>query len=109
MSLGGSIVSYFMYPSSAITLGASGAVFGLFTVSVLIRLSWNLKKLFEVCILGQFVIAQVLQEVNLQMSGGTITTTGNVGHLAHLGGALVGVVLIILLKQIPDPDANQKP
>eukprot|EP00210_Caulerpa_lentillifera_P008428 g8040.t1 len=105
-ALGGSIVSWYLYPSSSVSLGASGAVFGLFTVSVLIRLSWSFKRLFEVCILGQFVIATVLQEVNLQLKGGAITASGSVGHLAHLGGALVGVIFILLLKQLPDPDAK---
>ncbi len=43
------------------SLGASGAVFGLFAVSVLCKLSFNFKKLLEAAILGQFVVKQVLQ------------------------------------------------
>ena len=43
------------------SLGASGAVFGLFAVSVLVKISFNLKKLIECGILGQFVIKQLLQ------------------------------------------------
>lgn len=58
---GASIASYFLLPKATISLGASGAVFGLFAVSVLVKLSFNLKKLIECGILGQFVIKQLLQ------------------------------------------------
>ena len=58
---GASVASYFLQPKASISLGASGAVFGLFAVSVLVKLSFNLKKLIECGILGQFVIKQLLQ------------------------------------------------
>jgi membrane associated rhomboid family serine protease len=29
-----------------------------------------------------------------------------VGHIAHLGGALAGVLLVWLLSKLPDPDAK---
>ena len=58
---GASVASYLLQPKATISLGASGAVFGLFAVSVLVKLSFNLKKLIECGILGQFVIKQLLQ------------------------------------------------
>ena len=58
---GASVASYLLQPQATISLGASGAVFGLFAVSVLVKLSFNLKKLIECGILGQFVIKQLLQ------------------------------------------------
>ena len=58
---GGSVASYLTMRHAGYSLGASGAVFGLFAVSVLCKLSFNLKKLLEAAILGQFVIKQVLQ------------------------------------------------
>lgn len=58
---GASVASYFLLPKATVSLGASGAVFGLFAVSVLVKLSFNLKKLIECGILGQFVIKQLLQ------------------------------------------------
>lgn len=61
MGAGASVASYFLQPKASISLGASGAVFGLFAVSVLVKLSFNLKKLIECGILGQFVIKQLLQ------------------------------------------------
>ena len=58
---GASVASYVLQPKASISLGASGAVFGLFAVSVLVKLSFNIKKLIECGILGQFVIKQLLQ------------------------------------------------
>lgn len=61
MHAGASVASYILQPKASISLGASGAVFGLFAVSVLCKISFNLKKLIECGILGQFVIQQLLQ------------------------------------------------
>lgn len=92
----------------SVSLGASGAIFGLFAVSVLTRLSWDPRKLLEGAILGQFVVGQVLQEAKMQAVGGIKVGGLAVGHIAHLGGALAGVLLVWLLSKIPDPDAAAK-
>lgn len=42
-----------------VSVGASGAIFGLFAVSVMTRLKLDLRRLLEAVILGNFVVKQV--------------------------------------------------
>jgi membrane associated rhomboid family serine protease len=46
-----------------------------------------------------------MQEAAAQVSGGMVIGGLAVGHIAHLGGALAGVLLVLALRSIPDPDA----
>ena len=103
--VGGAAASLLLGPKHALSLGASGAVFGLFVVSVLVKLSFNPRKLIESAILGQFVYQQVANEVRMQagrhgakqvMAGGS-----QISHVAHLAGALAGVLLILVISRLP--------
>ena len=45
---------------------------------------------------------QVLSELKSQIGGGLTLAGGlQVSHLAHLGGALAGVLLVLLLQRLP--------
>ncbi len=102
--LAANLLSWILQPVNIISLGASGAVFGLFAVSVLIKLSWNWRKLLEVLILGQFVISQVWNEVQ------RLDQQDGVNRIAHLGGALAGVLLILgLMRLTGKNEAEPKP
>ncbi len=90
--LGANIMSLIFQPSYVVSLGASGAVFGLFTVSVLLKLGWHWRRLLEVIILGQFVIQRLLFELQ------NLDRVDGINRIAHLGGALAGVTLILGLK-----------
>lgn len=94
------IVSLMMLPRRTVSLGASGAVFGLFAVSILSRLGWRelitWHKVIEVLVLGEFVLGRLLSEAKTAAGGGI----AGVNHVAHLAGAGAGLVLVILMRVV---------
>lgn len=102
---GANFVSWLILPRTVVSVGASGAVFGLFAVSVLVKISWDWRKILEVLILGQFVIEKVMEaaQASTQIVGNNSRSFGvaNINHVAHLSGALLGVALIWILSQVP--------
>ncbi|KAL4859452.1 Rhomboid-like protein 11 [Chlorella vulgaris] len=100
--VGGCIASYLTSPHTHTTsLGASGAVFGCFMVGVLTKFQPSIRKLLEMAILGTFVSQQVLSEFQNATGGGVTVGGMQVGHIAHLAGAAVGVLLVVLLSRLP--------
>lgn len=51
----------------------------------------------------------LVQEVVSAQNGGAMIGASKVGHIAHLAGAMVGVVLILVLTRIPEPNGKQLP
>jgi len=95
------IISLTVLPRHTVSLGASGAVFGLFSVSIFSRLtSWreifDWRKIIEVGVLGQFVWNQIIDETKMMATGGR----GGVNHVAHLGGAVSGFLMILILRKL---------
>ena len=92
------LVSLAILPKNTISLGASGAVFGLFSVSIFSRLSWrdilDWRKIIEVGVLGEFVFERFLNEAKTAATGGIV----GVNHVAHLAGAGSGVAMVLILR-----------
>ncbi|EFJ28985.1 hypothetical protein SELMODRAFT_146877 [Selaginella moellendorffii] len=93
--VGANLLSWLLLPGNVVSIGASGAVFGLFAISVLVKLSWDWRKLLEVLVLGQFVVNKVVEETQM------LQAASSVNHVAHCAGAMVGVLLIWALSKIP--------
>jgi membrane associated rhomboid family serine protease len=91
--IGANIISE-VFLSDGLALGASGAVFGLFVVSVLIKLKWSVRSIIEALILGQFVVVQVISEAR------SLGENDGIGHLAHVGGALTGAALVFVVARV---------
>ncbi|XP_010421427.2 PREDICTED: rhomboid-like protein 11, chloroplastic [Camelina sativa] len=110
--VGANLVSWLVLPRNAVSVGASGAVFGLFAISVLVKMSWDWRKILEVLILGQFVIERVMEAAQASAGlSGTIYggySLQTVNHIAHLSGALVGVVLVWLLSKFPSEPVDHQ-
>ncbi|XP_024985691.1 rhomboid-like protein 11, chloroplastic [Cynara cardunculus var. scolymus] len=105
---GANLVSWLILPRNAVSVGASGAVFGLFAISVLVKLSFDWRKILEVLILGQFVIERVMEAAQASTSfANSSNALQNVNHIAHLSGALVGATLVWLLSRVPSQSVDQ--
>jgi membrane associated rhomboid family serine protease len=83
-----------------VSLGASGAVFGLFSVTVLTKLTPDPRRLIEAAVLGQFVLKQLLSESRTVLTSGGSLVSGSTSHVAHLSGAAAGVLLVLGLSRI---------
>lgn len=108
---GANLVSWLVLPRAAVSVGASGAVFGLFAISVLVKMSWDWRKILEVLILGQFVIDKVMEaaQASTGLTGmlGRSSSLQSINHIAHLSGALIGVALVLAISRIPSQPAEK--
>ena len=83
----------FIVDSNILSLGASGSVFGLFSVSLLLNKRKDWKEWVEVLVLGPFVVSYMLAEYS------SLGANDSVSHSAHLIGGILGPIIFKLLKR----------
>ncbi|XP_020096841.1 rhomboid-like protein 11, chloroplastic isoform X2 [Ananas comosus] len=90
---GANLVSWLILPRSAVSVGASGAVFGLFAISILVK-----------------VMEAAQASAGLAGPLATGSSFQTVNHIAHLSGALIGAALVLLISRIPShpPGSDSK-
>ncbi|XP_010421428.1 PREDICTED: rhomboid-like protein 11, chloroplastic [Camelina sativa] len=113
--LGANLVSWLVLPSKSASAGASGAVCGLFLISVFLKMSRDWRKFLEVLILGQFVLKRVYEAA--QGSAGLLETifggftsvivVRTLKPIAQFSGALAGVLLLWLLSKFPSEQVKK--
>ena len=72
--------------------------------SVFVKLRLSFRKLLEAFILGQFVLQKIVSEVGVASAARGGLGAGGVNHVAHLAGALAGVLLMVALSRLLPPD-----
>jgi membrane associated rhomboid family serine protease len=100
-AIGSGIVFALVNPKGVL-VGASGAVFGMFVTSFLLKLRFSFRKLLEAFAVAPFVWTQLMSNVSAQWGN----AGGNVAYIAHLGGALTGLLMVTLLSILPDDVGN---
>ncbi len=75
-------------------IGASGAIFGLFTISMLIKFKPRFTNIIEIFILTPFVLGYIITELK------SLNNSDNISHESHIYGSIVGVLLIIGLRYL---------
>lgn len=98
------IVSLLIMPRNTYSCGASGAIFGLYSVCILGKMfntGWNsqseggLRKLVEALVFGWFVVESVRSELQMVAGGGMM----GVDHAAHFGGVFAGAMFILIMRK----------
>ena len=87
------IEHFFIVDEKILSLGASGSVFGLFSVSLLLNKRKDWKEWVEVLVLGPFVVSYMLAEYT------SLGANDSVSHSAHLIGGILGPIIFKLLKR----------
>lgn len=94
--IGGSLLSLFIHRNQGeySALGASGAVFGIIYSSILLD-PFGIINLFMIMPLPAWAYGVLFIAISIF---GIKSQVGNIGHDAHLGGAIIGMLMTIALR-----------
>ena len=96
VNMGGSVVSMSQYLNYMTTVGASGAIYGLLLAFGMMFPNSMIYLYFFVPIKAKwFVIGYAV----IELLSGLGATGDHVAHFAHLGGMLVGLIIILIWKK----------
>lgn len=87
------VVSLFWIHGHVVSLGASGAVFGLFVAATLLKFQFDWRSLVEFLVLGQFAFSQVSSELTGPRRPG-------VDSVAHIAGAFAGIIAYVVVRKL---------
>lgn len=95
--LGGSLYCYFAKSrqSNYLALGASGGVFGIVYIAVLLVPDMGIGLLFIPVPIPGWILGIIITIGSIVLS--MMPRSGNVSHEGHLGGALTGVLIMFVL------------
>ncbi|RZC75493.1 hypothetical protein C5167_050980 [Papaver somniferum] len=99
----GNVMSWFILPENTISVGASGAVYGLFAISLFVKMHFVWTDMVVLLILAYDFQSRV--RIELQYSVELLEINQRyrrpTGHIAHVSGAVTGVSLGCLRAMVP--------
>jgi membrane associated rhomboid family serine protease len=90
-------ISHYINYSNTPLIGASGAVFGILAAFAILFPNTEFMLYFAIPVKAKFLVgAYFLWELYKSFNG---TPGDNVAHLAHVGGAIVGAIIILIWRK----------
>jgi membrane associated rhomboid family serine protease len=88
------LTSLLFMPVGTLSVGASGVVFAFFSISIMMKMTWDWKAWVEILVLVPFVLSYLFTEIN------SIGNNDNIGHFAHLSGFVYGAILYKSIRKL---------
>lgn len=92
----GAALAQMLFDQNSILIGASGSIYGVISVFALIKPNDKLLLFFIIPIKSGILIPLLIV---YEIYASIFSVDSGVGHVAHIGGAFVGVVLYFLYKK----------
>jgi membrane associated rhomboid family serine protease len=95
--IGAAVIQSFFSPINSVLVGASGAIFGVLLLSTIIEPESKVLLFFFIPVKAKWLIPSILIfEAYLGIFG----QNDGIGHMAHVGGALTGLLFYLISKKV---------